>query len=69
MRVATPGAGTPVPGLHVCGNDLASIFEGEAPGPGVTLGPALVFAVIAARHALRSPMAPMVAPAKSSIDA
>ncbi len=44
-------AGEPIPGLYACGNDLASIFRGTYPGPGTTIGPALVFGWRAARHA------------------
>jgi succinate dehydrogenase/fumarate reductase flavoprotein subunit len=40
--------GEPIPGLFVCGNDMASIMRGHYPGPGITLGPALVFAYRAA---------------------
>jgi predicted oxidoreductase len=40
--------GTPVPGLHAVGNDMASVMGGTYPGPGITLGPALTFGVIAA---------------------
>jgi len=36
--------GAPVPGLFACGNDMASVMRGTYPGPGITLGPALVFA-------------------------
>ncbi|CAM5185608.1 3-oxosteroid 1-dehydrogenase [Castellaniella defragrans] len=36
-------AGQVIPGLFACGNDLASVFRGTYPGPGTTLGPALVF--------------------------
>ncbi|RKP55998.1 FAD-binding protein [Pararobbsia silviterrae] len=36
-------SGKPIPGLFACGNDLASIFRGTYPGPGTTLGPAIVF--------------------------
>lgn len=32
-----------IPGLYACGNDLASIFKGTYPGPGTTIGPAMVF--------------------------
>ena len=43
--------GRPIPGLYACGNDMASIMQGVYAGPGITLGPALVFAYRAARHA------------------
>ena len=43
--------GTPIPGLYACGNDMQSVMNGAYPGPGITLGPALVFGVLAARHA------------------
>lgn len=46
-------AGQPVPGLYACGNDMSSIMKGAYPGPGITLGPALVFGYLAARHAAR----------------
>ncbi|WP_102227134.1 FAD-dependent oxidoreductase [Acidimangrovimonas sediminis] len=35
--------GNPIRGLYACGNDLTSIFRGTYPGPGTTLGPAIVF--------------------------
>jgi succinate dehydrogenase/fumarate reductase flavoprotein subunit len=41
--------GRPVPKLYACGNDMNSIMDGAYPGPGITLGPALVFGYIAAR--------------------
>ena len=40
----------PIPGLYACGNDMASVMRGHYPGPGVTLGPAITFGYIAARH-------------------
>jgi len=40
--------GRPIPGLFACGNDMASIMRGHYPGPGITLGPALVFGYRAA---------------------
>ncbi len=43
--------GAPIPGLYACGNDMASVMGGSYPGPGTTLGPALVFAYRAAMHA------------------
>jgi succinate dehydrogenase/fumarate reductase flavoprotein subunit len=51
-RVLT-AMGEPIPGLFVCGADMASIMRGHYPGPGITIGPALVFAYRAAM-ALRS---------------
>lgn len=47
--------GRPIPGLHACGNDLQSVMNGAYPGPGITLGPALVFGWIAAKGALSAP--------------
>ncbi len=43
--------GQPIPGLYACGNDMASVMAGSYPGPGTTLGPAIVFAYRAAMHA------------------
>ena len=37
------GAGKVLDGLYACGNDMASVMRGRYPGPGITLGPALVF--------------------------
>jgi glycine/D-amino acid oxidase-like deaminating enzyme len=42
--------GSPIPGLYACGNDMTSIMNGNYPGPGITLGPALTFGYIAGRH-------------------
>lgn len=42
--------GEPIPGLYACGNDMAGIMTGSYPGPGITLGPALVFGYLAGRH-------------------
>jgi len=42
--------GTPIAGLYACGNDMGSIMNGNCPGPGITLGPALTFGYIAGRH-------------------
>jgi hypothetical protein len=41
-------AGCPIPGLYACGNDAHSVMNGSYPGPGITLGPALVFGYLAA---------------------
>jgi succinate dehydrogenase/fumarate reductase flavoprotein subunit len=46
-------AGVPLPGLYACGNDAASVMRGTYPGPGTTLGPAIVFGFRVARHAAR----------------
>jgi succinate dehydrogenase/fumarate reductase flavoprotein subunit len=42
--------GTVMSGLYACGNDMGSIMNGNYPGPGITLGPALTFGYIAGRH-------------------
>jgi succinate dehydrogenase/fumarate reductase flavoprotein subunit len=41
----------PIGGLYACGNDMQSIMGGTYPGPGITIGPGITFAYIAARHA------------------
>lgn len=41
----------PIPGLYACGNDMGSVMAGAYPGPGTTLGPAIVFGWRAAMHA------------------
>jgi succinate dehydrogenase/fumarate reductase flavoprotein subunit len=38
------GRGEPIGGLYAVGNDMGSLFRGVYVGPGITLGPALVFA-------------------------
>ena len=43
-------SGTPIQGLYAVGNDMASLFRGVYVGPGITLGPALVFAYRAVMH-------------------
>jgi succinate dehydrogenase/fumarate reductase flavoprotein subunit len=47
--------GAPIPGLYAAGCDMASIFGGHYPGPGINLGPALTFGYIAARHLAQQP--------------
>jgi len=46
---------TPIPGLYACGNDMGSVMAGAYPGPGTTLGPAIVFGWRAAMHAAGHP--------------
>jgi succinate dehydrogenase/fumarate reductase flavoprotein subunit len=41
---------TPITGLYAVGNDATSIMGGSYPGGGITLGPAITFGYIAARH-------------------
>ena len=43
--------GSVVPGLYACGNDMNSIMAGHYPGPGINIGPAMVFGFLAAQHA------------------
>ena len=45
--------GKAIPGLYACGNDMASVMAGSYPGPGTTLGPAIVFAYRAVMHIAR----------------
>jgi succinate dehydrogenase/fumarate reductase flavoprotein subunit len=50
--------GAPIPGLYAVGNDARSIMGGVYPGPGITIGPAITFAYIAARHASQTAAGP-----------
>lgn len=43
--------GTPIEGLYATGNVSASVMGKRYAGPGATLGPAMTFAYVAARHA------------------
>jgi succinate dehydrogenase/fumarate reductase flavoprotein subunit len=61
--------GLPIAGLYACGNDMGSIMNGNYPGPGITLGPALTFGYIAGRHLAEGAMAvtPMSAAARAPV--
>jgi succinate dehydrogenase/fumarate reductase flavoprotein subunit len=41
----------PIAGVYAVGNDMQSMMGGVYVGPGITLGPSLVFGYIAGRHA------------------
>jgi 3-oxosteroid 1-dehydrogenase len=43
--------GKPIAGLYAAGNTSASVMGHTYPGPGSTIGPAMVFGMIAGRHA------------------
>lgn len=47
-----------IPGLYAIGNDMHSIMGGTYPGPGITLGPGLTFAYLAAGHAAQRAKTP-----------
>jgi hypothetical protein len=40
----------PIRGLYAASNDMASMIGGSLLGAGITIGPALAFGYIAARH-------------------
>ncbi|MFO1302175.1 MAG: FAD-dependent oxidoreductase [Burkholderiales bacterium] len=56
----TDAEGRPIAGLYAVGNDMASVMRGAYPGPGITIGPGIVFAYRAMRHAARVAPAPAV---------
>ncbi len=43
---------SPIPGLYACGLDAHSVFSGQYPSGGSSLGPAMIFGYIAAKHML-----------------
>ncbi len=48
-------SGAPIPGLYAAGNDMNSLMGGRYPSGGITLGPAMTFGHLAARHAAGTP--------------
>ncbi len=46
-------AGAPIAGLYAAGNVAATVMGHSYPAAGATLGPAMTFAYLAARHALQ----------------
>jgi succinate dehydrogenase/fumarate reductase flavoprotein subunit len=42
--------GSAIDRLYACGNDMNSVMGGNYPGPGITIGPGLVFSYVAVRH-------------------
>lgn len=46
--------GGAIKGLYATGNTMASVMGNDYPGPGSTIGPAMVFAHIAAKHCARN---------------
>ncbi|MFC3213092.1 FAD-binding protein [Novosphingobium panipatense] len=46
-------SGTAITGLYAIGNSAASVMGESYPGAGVTIGPALTFGMLAARHATK----------------
>lgn len=51
--------GSVIEGLYAAGADMNSIMGGVYPGPGITIGPGIVFGSIAATHAMQRDNAPL----------
>lgn len=52
---ALDAQGVPIAGLYAAGNDMHSVMGGQYPAPGITLGPAMTFGWLAARHLAAQP--------------
>ncbi|MGV3564697.1 MAG: FAD-binding protein, partial [Nocardioides sp.] len=63
-RVLRPG-GSPIPGLYAGGNASSAVMAHTYPGPGGTIGPALVFGYLAADDIAASATAPAAVPIES----
>jgi hypothetical protein len=46
---------TPIAGLYAAGNDMQLIMGAAYPGPGINLGPAVVFAYLAVEGMVSEP--------------
>ncbi len=62
-------SGAPIVGLYAVGNDMHSVMGGVYPAPGITIGPGLVFAWLAARDARSRPAgrAARITPARAGV--
>jgi hypothetical protein len=58
-RVLNP-VGRPIAGLYAVGNDASTLFAGNSPAGGCTLGPALTFGFIAGRYLAESHAEPQL---------
>jgi succinate dehydrogenase/fumarate reductase flavoprotein subunit len=58
---ALDASGAPIEGLYAVGNDMHSIMGGVYTAPGITIGPGIVFARLAARHACARASHPIAA--------